>query len=236
MKQHLFPVFAVVTAVLIAGGVYFYTANGTSTNTDNRVETAKQITLTVIDSGIDFSNSIYPPEDEPLIEQRIEDAKQKILTESPFQEQHIFGTATWFYTTNDFDRALKLYEAADILEAGDLNYRINRAQINIKRGNIDPAITELQVLATDWPIPATFITLAEAYKLLPDTPNYVIDDIYADGLSKQVSRTFDLLEATINWYEASGRPEAAIEYYEDIIKLVPDPTEFQNRLNEIKNQ
>ena len=234
MKQYLFPIVAVFITVAFVGGVYWYTDQ--NKEVINHTEAVKQTTLDVIDSGIDFSNSLYPPEDQPLIREKLQEARDKITNDELFTEQHIFSTAIWYYNSNDFDRALTLYDAADLFGAGELNYRISRATINIKRENLDDAIKELQLLTTAWPTPETFLALADAYKKLPDTPNYVIDDIYADGLAKQNSHTFELLEAAIKWYEQTYRPQEEIEYYERIIKLVEDPTTYQNRLDEIKNQ
>lgn len=229
MKQYKHLIIAAIIAVLAGGGIYAYLQKESTPL--NRVEEAKKITLATAADGIDFSESLYPEEDLPLIEQKIQEAVDKIHSDGTFTEQHLFGVAQWYFTSNDYDGALKLYEAADVLGAGDLDYRINRARIYLKRGQVQDAITELQLIVPDWPVPETYLTLADAYKQLPDTPNQVIDDIYLDGLAAQRSHRTELLEALARWYEATDRGELAIEYYEELIDTVDDPTPYQTRVD-----
>lgn len=232
-KKYLVPFAAIIITISI---VIFVLQSNTSEQTlaDKRAEAQEQV-LAVINNGIDLSNSLYPEEDFPLIKEKIEVEKDKILSEGLTSEHQIYAVATWYYTAKDYQGALDLYQAADLFETEQQDYRISRAVINRTLGNIEQARLELDQLKLDWPVPSTFLELADTYKLIPDTPDYIIDDIYLEGISRSTKDVEVLLLAAINWFQETGRDEMAIPYIQDYLNYVNDPA-MEQELIRLQNQ
>ena len=73
-----------------------------------------------------------------------------------------------------------------------------------------------------WPVFEAYLGLAEAYKLIEGTPDYVIDDIYEESIYRHNGK-FDVIEAYIDWLEETDREEETLKYYQMLNQILHQP-------------
>lgn len=222
--------------IVVAAGVYAYVSGIATLEPQTNQAKAMETVFAIIDEGVDFENSLYPPEDYPVVTEKLEAYKEVIKEAGEITTQDVDGIMSWFYTASDYDHVFQLAEVNDFLDAEDFSYRIVRARANMKIGNLDAARTELQLIKQDWGVPDTYLTLAEVYKLTPDTDNSVIDDIYKEAIDRiTATGRFEVIQAYIEWLEDTEREEMTIQYYEELNSLLPQE-QLETRLKDLKQK
>ncbi len=177
--------------------------------------------LAILDEEIDFSQSLFPPQDQDLLSQRIAQYRARI-EKSGAGWMDLWGVSSLYKSIRDFDHTLALHALMDEIDAPDLSYRLDRADIYLRLGQVEKAVAELEPLKKDWPVPETFTLLAEAYKAMGDVPQEKIDALYREGIYRHSGQS-DIVWAFIDWLEDSGREIEALPLYQQLYKHSPDP-------------
>ena len=227
MKHKQLLVLALAAVVIIVGTAMFV-LNSTKLNQDRRPE--KQVA--VLQSRIDYSHSLFPTDQTAAIHKEIDERLAKFIDGRTRTVENLVDAARQVRDIRDMDTALALFAVADTMNPIDLFYKIDVGRIYLERQQWEAARQVFEPMKITWPVHEAYLGLAEAYKHLDGTPNYVVDQIYEESLYRH-DNNFEVLEAYAKWLEQTNREEKTIKYYEMMNRLAPQPV-LEQRISELK--
>lgn len=202
--------------------------------TQSQSRNLKKETLKILNEGIDYSNSKFPDEDLDQIKIDIQKRRELVESSSNISNQTLVDIAFFVQQVRDFDKAERLYLLVDASGYSDKGYKLNQARVYMELKEWESARKILEELTLTYPFQDSFILLADVYKNISDTPNYVIDEIYETGIKTHIAST-GLKTKYIDWLESSGREQLALPIYMELIKEFPD-SGYEGRIQELQQK
>lgn len=222
----LFVFAGIGLAVLVAVGVFVWKGSDLTAKRSPQQRVAE-----IMEEGIDLSNSLFPDEDEAAVLAKVDERKSKFLSGSDATAQNLMDMARHVRDLRDYDTALELFAVLDLMTPPDQFYKIDVGNIYLERQQWEEARQVFEPLRVTLPIHETYIGLAEAYKHIEGTPDYVIDEIYKEGEWKTM--TFAVYEEHAEWLTEIGREAETIPLYEHMYELAPQ-TILDEKIKELK--
>jgi len=224
------PVLTLIAlALLIVGATTFFVLNADKLNGPRAPEVqVKQI----VDRGFDTSHSLYIPEETESIKKNIDERLAKFLDGRERTVLNLIDAARAVSDIRDFDQALALFAVADTMNPQDLFYKIDVGRIYMERQQWEAARAVFEPMKVTWPVHEAYLGLAEAYKHIEGTPNYVIDQIYEESLYRH-DNNFEVVQAYAEWLEKTDREQQTLKYYEIMNRINPQPL-LENKIAELK--
>lgn len=226
-KKNLYVFVGLVVAVIAAVTAFVMAGKSLNESRDPKTKVAQ-----LMAEGVDTSQSLFLPEELPGVLERINTRKQKFVEGTDSTAQNLMDMARLVRDVRDYDLALQLFSIVDTISPPDLFYKLDVANIYLERQQWEDARLVLEPLRQTFPVREVFIGLATAYKNIDGTPNYVIDEIYEEGLFRTFS-DFEVVEAYVKWLEQTGREEKTLPHYELMYEKAPQQI-LLDRINELK--
>ena len=225
-------VIILVIAALLLVGVPWFLNNGDSF-LDN--DAPKDRVEAILEKGLDTTKSIFPADDNKKFEEQIAAELDKVEKLASIDGDEVLQIARIYRDVNDYQAALRLYEIVQELGTDDFLVSVDIGDIYLEMGQPAKAAEAYQLGMIKFPaIYELHLGLANAYKQIPDTPQYVVDDVYRNAILGNVGQ-YELYEALIDWLEKTDREKDTLQYYEIINKINPQPL-LQQRIDDIKNK
>lgn len=222
----MFAFIGVTIAVFFGVGVFVWKGNELGHKQNPQSQVAQ-----ILQNGIDTSHSLFTPDETQIVLGKAQDRADKFLSGSDATAQNLMDLARLVRDLRDYDKALDLFHVVDTMNAPDLFYKVDEGNIYLERQQWEDARQLYEPLRQTFPIHEIFIGLAEAYKHIEGTPDYVIEDIYKEGEWRTLK--FEVYEAHAKWLESKGREQETIPLYEYMNQLAPQPI-IENKLKELK--
>ena len=225
-------VIILVITVLLLVGVPWFLNNGDSF-LDNGPP--KDRVEAILADGLDTTKSTFLDEENRKFEEQIAGEFEKIKILASISGNEVLEIARIYRDVNDYQAAIELYEIVQELGTDDFLVAVDIGDIYLEMGQPTKAAEAYQLGLIKFPsIYELHIGLAKAYKQIPDTPQYVVDDVYRNAILGNVGQ-YELYEALIDWLEKTDREKDTLQYYEIINKINPQPL-LQQRIDNIKNK
>lgn len=228
-KKTLGVLAGIALAVVLAATLFVVKGNELNQSRDPKARVAE-----LMQNGVDTSQSLFLPEETQSVLAKVEERREKFVSGTDSTAQNLMDMARHVRDLRDHDLALELFAVVDTLKPVDIFYKIDVARIYLERQQWEEARKVLEPLRLTLPIRETFIELAKAYQNIEGTPNYVIDEIYEEGIFRSFE-DFEVLEAYVKWLEQTGREEKTIPYYEKMNQKVPQKI-LEDRIKELKDK
>lgn len=212
----LFAFIGLAAAALMAVGVVVWRGNELANRQNPQARVAE-----IMKNGVNLSRSLFTPEENVLLVEHINGRKDKFLSGSDATAQNLMDMARRVRDLRDDDKALALFAVVDSMNPRDQFYKIDVGNIYLERQQWEDARQVFEPLRTTLPIHETFIGLAEAYKHIEETPDYVIAEIYQEGEWRTMK--FEVYEEHVEWLEKNGREAETIPLYETMNEIAPQP-------------
>lgn len=226
-KKSLYVFVGLVIAVIAAVSVFVLAGKSLNESRDPKTKVAR-----LMEGGVDTSKSLFLAEELPGVLEQIDSRKQKFVEGTDSTAQNLMDMARLVRDVRDYDLALQLFSVVDALTPPDMFYKIDVANIYLERQQWEDARLVLEPMRQTFPVREVFIGLAKAYQNIEGTPNYVIDEIYEEGLFRTFS-DFAVLEEYVIWLEQTGREEKTLPHYELMHAKAPQQV-LLDRINELK--
>ena len=186
----------------------------------------------IVSQEADLSDSTLPDADERLVLDQLSDIRQQLSAKEIYTNEELLELAQKYRLLRDYDHLFAVYDVLDQMGVADKGYLVTKGELLLELKQWENARKNFEELKATWPIHETYLGLAEAYKNIEGTPNYVIDAIYEESLRVNL-RGFPVLQAYAEWLEQTGRPQQALVFYEEMYKKAPQEA-IQNKINELK--
>lgn len=209
----------IVLAVLIIGATTFFVLKSDSLNGPRTAEAQVQ---QIVDRGFDTSQSLYIAEETASIKAELDDRLARFLDGRERTVLNLLDAARSVRDLRDYDQALALFAVADTMNPQDLFYKIDVGRIYLERQQWEGARAVFEPMKVTWPVHEAYLGLAEAYKHIEGTPEYVIDQIYEESLYRH-DNNFEVAQAYVEWLEATDREDKTLKYYEIMNRINPQP-------------
>lgn len=219
----------VALALVIIGATTFFVLKSDSLNGPRSAEAQVQ---QIVVRGFDTSQSLYIAEETAAIKSDIDQRLAKFLDGRERTVVNLVDAARAVSDLRDFDQALALFAVADTMNPQDLFYKIDVGRIYLERQQWEAARAVFEPMKVTWPVHEAYLGLAEAYKHITGTPEYVIDQIYEESLYRH-DNNFEVAQAYVEWLEETNREEKTIKYYEIMNRINPQPI-LENKIAELK--
>jgi len=192
-------------------------------------------TIELLEGGVDTSNSLFSSGENRGFEEEIRISVAELEQGATITDEKALNLARILHDIKDYEKALVLYDIALELGSSDFLILVDKGDIYLAQGRYEEAAKQYEKAKIDFPtIYEIYIGQANAYKQIQDTPQYVVDDVYRQGISR-IPGQYELYEAFIDWLEKTDRENETIEYYEILNKINPQPL-LQERIDELKNK
>jgi tetratricopeptide (TPR) repeat protein len=191
--------------------------------------------LSVLEEGIDYSNSLFSPEDHDGFTQQITNARAEIKEASVMTGDEVLVLARIYKDVRDYDKALRLYAIAEEIGTEDLFLETDMGEIYLLKGEPELAAQQFELSKIRRPgLVESYIGLANAYKEIEGTPQYVIDDVYREGIM-EAPGFFEIYEAYVDWLEKTDRAEETLPYLEIMNEIAPQSV-LEQKIQTLKNK
>ncbi len=216
-------------AVVVILSVSLFIARGQDWGTPRNPQQQVQ---QIAKRGFSTDNSFFTSEENELVLADIKRRQEEFTSGSNATVENLVDMARKVRDLRDYDQALALFAVADTMNPADLFYKLDIGRIYLERQQWEAARQVFEPMKVTWPVHEAFLGLAEAYKHIEGTPNYVIDQIYEESVYRN-NGEFSVLEEYAEWLEKTDRAEKAVPYYEEMYRLVPQPT-LEQKIAELK--
>lgn len=206
-------------AVVVVLSVSLFVARGQDWGTPRNPQQQVQ---QIAKRGFSLDKSLFTAEENELVLGDINRRLEEFTSGSNATVENLVDMARKVRDLRDYDQALALFAVADTMNPADLFYKLDIGRIYLERQQWEAARQVFEPMKITWPVHEAFLGLAEAYKHIDGTPNYVIDQIYEESVFRN-NGEFSVLEEYAEWLEKTDRGEKAIPYYEEMFRLVPQP-------------
>lgn len=175
----------------------------------------------IAEHGFDTSKSLFTPDETTKLKGDLDGRINAFVHGQDPSVENLIQAARLARDLHDFDQSLALFAVVDSMNPTDLFYKIDVGQIHLERQEWEAARQVFEPMKITWPVHEAYLGLAEAYKHIEGTPNYVVDQIYDESVFRNRSE-YAVLEAYADWLEKSGREEKAIPYLEEMYRQGPN--------------
>ncbi len=221
-----------VIAVILAIAVPFFLTYGDGFLTE---KTPTQKTILLLQEGIDTSHSLFTTGENRGFEEEIRVSVQEFKQGATITDEQALEIARILDDLNDNQKALVMYEIAEELNSEDYLLLADKGDLYLELGQPELAAKTYEFAKIEFPsIYELYLGQAKAYMQIPGTPQYVVDDVYRQGLN-EIPGQYELYEAFIDWLEKTDRESETIPYYEVINSINPQPL-LDQRIAELKSK
>ena len=226
-NKQLLVLIAAVIVIIIGSVLFVLDAKQASIASKPEVQVEQ-----IVKRGIDYSHSLFPADQTEAIKNEINERLAKFVDGQTRTVENLVDAARQVRDVRDMDTALAMFAIADTMHPVDLFYKIDVGRIYLERQQWEAARAVFEPMKVTWPVHEAYLGLAESYKHIDGTPNYVVDQIYEESLFRH-DNNFEVLQAYVAWLEQTGREEQTIKYYEMMNRLAPQPI-LEQKIKDLK--
>lgn len=198
-------------------------------------DTPTERTVSLLENGIDTSKSLFSTGENRGFEEEIALSVAEFEEGKTLTAEKAVELARILHDVKDYEKALVMYELALDLEADDFLVRVHRGDIYRAIGQPEQAAEEYELAKIKFPsLYEIYIGQANAYKDIPGTPQYLVDDIYRAGIA-EIPGQYELYEAFVDWLNRTDRESETIQYLEVMNLINPQPL-LDQQIEDLKNK
>lgn len=196
--------------------------------------TLKEQTFEIWGDGVDLSNSLFPPSDYAAVQAEINENVEEIEARETITGEQVVVLAREAYKVRDYNKAEQLFELATTTDFSDKYYLIDYGNMYLEMGQWENARRIFEPMKITYPVHEAYIGLAQAYKNIEGTPDYVVDAIYEESIQRNFNQ-FEVVQEYITWLEATDREEKTLPYYQILNEKVPQEA-LERKIQELKQK